>query len=236
MLDKNGIPLYLQLKEKLLEEIKANYKTNDIIPPERKIEEKYQVSRITVRKAIEELEKENVLEKKQGKGTFVKEKKISYDANFVGSLTQRLAKQKRILATDSISFELIKDKHFVKDLLQCNEVLCIKRARSLDGLPFALMFNYFDISLVPNIEKNFKKGSLYAFLKKEYKLEIFSAQETIEAISSSKSQALKLKIKEGFPLLSLQRLSFDKNKKPIEFSKLIIKSDMYQHKVTLTKE
>ncbi len=232
MLNKNGIPLYLQLKQKLLEDIKKNYKENDVIPPEGQLEEKYKVSRITVRKAIEELQKDNIVEKKQGKGTFVKEKKISYDANFVGSLTQRLAKEKKDLSTESISFEIIKKDHFVKDLLSCDEILCVKRTRFLEGVPFALMYNYFNASLVPKLQENFEKGSLYAFLKQEYKLEIFSAQETIEAIVSSKKQAKKLNVKKGFPLLLLKRLSFDENDKAIEFSKLIIKSDMYKHKVT----
>ncbi len=236
MLNKNGIPLYLQLKQKLLEDIQSNYKVNDIIPAEGKIEEKYKVSRITVRKAIEELEKANIVEKKQGKGTFVKGKKISYDANFVGSLTQRLAKQKRKLTTKDVSFEIIEEKHFVKDILKCDTILCLKRTRYLDGIPFALMYNYFDMNLVENLQEDFKEGSLYAFLKKEYKLEIFSAQETIEAIASSKEQAKKLEIKENFPLLSLQRISFDKNDSVIEFSKIMIKSDMYQHKILLTKE
>ena len=76
MFAKNGIPLYIQLKETLLEDIKLNYKVNDIIPAEGKLERKYEVSRITVRKAIEELEKDNIVVKKQGKGTFVQEQKI----------------------------------------------------------------------------------------------------------------------------------------------------------------
>ncbi|PID48365.1 MAG: GntR family transcriptional regulator [Proteobacteria bacterium] len=236
MLKNNGVPLYLQLKEKLLQDIRKNYKVNDIIPPEGQLEKLYKVSRITVRKAIDELQRENIVEKKQGKGTFVREQKVSYDANFVGSLTQRLAKQNQNLTTNSIDFEIISKEHFIKDLLKCERILCLKRSRYLHGKPFALMYNYFDINLVPNLEKNFHQGSLYAFLKERYNFEIFSAKETIEAIEASKKQALKLDAKKGFPLLSLQRLSFDSEKKPIEFSQLIIRSDMYQHKISLIKE
>ena len=70
MFAKNGIPLYLQLKEKLLEDIKLNYKVNDIIPAEGKLEKKYEVSRITVRKAIEELEEIKQLASKDGINDF----------------------------------------------------------------------------------------------------------------------------------------------------------------------
>ena len=238
MFAKNGIPLYIQLKEKLLEDIKLNYKVNDIIPAEGKLEKKYEVSRITVRKAIEELEKDNIVVKKQGKGTFVQEQKILYDANSIGSLTQRLSKQKHLLTTKSISFEIIEkeEEHFVKDMLNCDKLLCIRRTRLLDEVPFALMINYFDVNTVPDIDKKLNLESLYAFLKEEYNIEFYNAEEIVEAKAADTSEAEKLNIKEGSPLLSLKRLSFDKNNYPIEYSNLVIKADMYKHKIILSND
>ncbi|WP_072681152.1 GntR family transcriptional regulator [Arcobacter sp. LA11] len=238
MFAKNGIPLYLQLKEKLLEDIKLNYKVNDIIPAEGKLEKKYEVSRITVRKAIEELEKDNVVIKKQGKGTYVQEQKILYDANSIGSLTQRLSKQKHLLTTKSISFEIIEkeEEHFVKDMLNCDKLLCIRRTRLLDEVPFALMINYFDVNTVPDIDKKLNLESLYAFLKEEYNIEFYNAEEIVEAKAANESESEKLNIKEGSPLLSLKRLSYDKNNKPIEYSNLVIKADMYKHKIILSND
>ena len=233
MLNKKGIPLYIQLKEELLKDIKNNYKAGDIIPPEGKIEKQYEVSRITVRKAIEELERDKVLEKKQGKGTFVLDQKILYDANSIGSLTQRLSKQNHKLETKSIEFEIIEDKHYVKDLLLCKKLLCIKRLRLLNGIPFALMFNYMDYEKVPNIEKDFKIESLYSYLKDKYQIEFYNAEETVEAKAPSKEEALDLEIKDSTPLLSLHRLSFDKEENPVEYSDVRIKADMYKHKISL---
>jgi len=236
LFNKNGIPLYTQLKNKLLKDIKENYKVGDMIPAEIKLEKQYEVSRITVRKAIEVLEKDNVLERKQGKGTFVKAHKILYDANSIGSLTQRLSKQKDILKTQSIEFEIIEGKHYVKDLLKCTKLLCIKRARLLNNVPFALMYNYLDLDNVPHLEKNFKIESLYTFLKEEYKIEFYNAEETVEAINASKEEALKLDIKERDALLSLHRLSFDKYNNPVEYSDILIKANMYKHKITLSND
>lgn len=236
MFAKNGIPLYIQLKNKLLKDIRENYKPNDIIPAEGEIEKLYNVSRITVRRAIEELGKEGVLVKKQGKGTFVREQKILYDANSIGSLTQRLKKQNHHLSTSSIEFEIITGEHMVKELLNCSTLLCIKRFRLLDDVPFALMLNYFDINTVPNLQTNFKIESLYTFLKEEYALEFFSAEETVGAKGASKEEAQKLCIEEKHPLLSLHRLSFDRNDKAVEFSDILIKADMYKHKIMLSHE
>ena len=238
MFEKNGIPLYIQLKNKLLEDIEKNYKPNDLIPPEGKLEVEYKVSRITVRKAIEELEKEDIVVKKQGKGTYVKEKTVLYDANMITSLTQRLEKQNRILTTKSKSFEIIEEDkdHFVKELLLSNTLLCMKRTRILEGTPFALMINYFDINKVPNLQENFNQESLYAFIKEQYNIELYSSDETVEALAANTFQAEQLEIEVGMPLLSLKRLSYDKNGIPMEFSHLLIKANMYKHQIKLVND
>jgi len=236
LFSRNGIPLYIQLKEKLLKDIKKNYKPGDIIPTEAKLEKEYEVSRITVRKAIEQLENDNIIEKKQGKGTFVKEQKILYDANSIGSLTQRLSKQNHQLTTKSIEYEIIEGEHYVKDLLKCDTLLCIKRFRVLNDVPFALMLNYLDIQKVPNLEKNFNNESLYSFLKNEYEIEFYNAEETVEAKDASREESLKLGIKEESSLLSLHRLSFDKDNNPVEYSDIVIKANMYKHKIILSND
>ena len=228
------MPLYLQLKEKILEDIKSNYSAGDIIPAEGKLEEQYKVSRITVRKAIEELERDNVVIKKQGRGTFVQEQKILYDANSLGSLTQRLTQQNHQLTTKSISFEIIKGDHYVKDLLTCNTLLCIRRTKLLDDIPFALMINYFDVEMVPDIDKKLNLESLYSFIKEEYNIEFDHAEETVEAKAATAIEAQKLGIEEKSPLLSMYRLSYAKNSKAIEYSNVIIKADMYKHKIILS--
>jgi DNA-binding GntR family transcriptional regulator len=235
---KNGIPLYVQLKEKLKIDIKNNYNPNDRIPSEGDLVDKYHVSRITVRKAIEVLESENIVEKRHGYGTFVKEKTVTYDANIIGSLTQRLKKQNRVLTTKTKSFEIIeKDEvHFAKELLGCDTLLVMKRTRLLEGEPFALMTNYFDVNSVPDLAKKFNLESLYSFIKEEYGIILHSSEETIESVAADAFQAEQLEIEVGKPLLSLKRLSYNDNEKPIEYSHLLLKANMYKHKIKLVNE
>lgn len=73
MLEQNIIkPLYQQLMDAIIENIKnGTYKAGDKLPTETELEATYNVSRITVRRAVKELCDKNILEKKQGKGTFV---------------------------------------------------------------------------------------------------------------------------------------------------------------------
>jgi DNA-binding GntR family transcriptional regulator len=231
---KNGIPLYHQLKEYLLKSIETEYQAGDLLPSEGEIEKKYQVSRITVRKAIEELARDGIVIKKQGKGTYVMDQKVLYDANIIGSLTQRLSKENRHLETRTIEYILLTDEHHVKEMLGCTKLLCIKRFRVLDENPFAIMHNYICADRVPDIEKRFTIESLYTLYREAYGIVFSQAEETVEARAATREQARLLEIEENAPLLSLQRLSFDRTARPIEFSDILIKSNMYKHKILLS--
>ncbi len=233
MFSKNGIPLYYQLKEYLLQEIKEHYTAGDMLPSEGEIEAQYGVSRITVRKAIEELAREGIVVKKQGKGTFVQEQKILYEANVIGSLTQRLEKQNHNLQTRSIEYIKITEAHHVKELLHCDTLLCIKRYRTLDGLPFAMMLNYIDSEKVPDLHKHFTIESLYSFYTQQYGITFHYAEETVEAKAATTEHTKQLSLPPHMPLLSLKRLSYDQTHQPVEYSDIVIRSDMYQHKIIL---
>ena len=236
MFEKSGVPLYVQLKDKLLDMIRQQYSPGDLLPPESALIKQYKVSRITVRKAIEELEKEDILVKKQGKGTFVKEQKVIFNANFIGSLTQRLAKQNRQLQTSSLAYTTITRDHPVLSTLQCDKVLQIKRVRVLDGIPFAIMVNYLVEARVPDLRERFTTRALYAFLLDTYGIQLHHATETIEAKGASPEEADLLHVPEGFPLLRLHKLSYDADNHPVELSDIVLRSDMYKHQIRLSME
>lgn len=93
------VPLYKQLKDLLLQEIKEGiYKANQKIPTELELSEKYQISRMTVRKALAELVEEGVLAKKQGKGTFVQEEKMTEDLSSPNSFTNLCKRNGKVLS------------------------------------------------------------------------------------------------------------------------------------------
>ncbi len=234
MFENSGVPLYVQLKNKLLHDIKQRYAPGDLLPPESALIRTYNVSRITVRKAIEELAREDIVIKKQGKGTFVKEHKVVFDANYIGSLTQRLAQQKRKLETQNLTFTLLTKDHPALEMLRSKKVLRIERVRILEEVPFAIMTNYIVESLVPDLEEKFTNQSLYSLLSKEYGIQLHHAVETIEAKGADEREATLLKIEKGFPLLSLHKLSYDAHDTPIEFSDVVLRSDMYTHQIRLS--
>lgn len=119
MLDKSSaVPLYQQLKEILQKKIENEMKPGDALPTEPEIEEKYKVSRMTVRRAIDELVIDGLVYKKQGKGTFVREAKIVHDVEKVTSLTEEM--QERGMPLETIATDIstiVPSKKYVKNLI-----------------------------------------------------------------------------------------------------------------------
>ncbi|MHB8065442.1 MAG: GntR family transcriptional regulator, partial [Ruminiclostridium sp.] len=92
LLDKSQpIPLYYQVKENLMEKIKNKYfQVGDLIPSESELQAMYDVSRITIRRAIQELVQEGYLFTQQGKGTFVSKPKASQELNLISSWAETM--------------------------------------------------------------------------------------------------------------------------------------------------
>ena len=104
------VPLYKQLKDLLLQEIKEGiYKANQKIPTELELSEKYQISRMTVRKALAELVEEGVLAKKQGKGTIVNVSSVAASKGHINRPAYSASKGAVTAMTRSMALELCHD-------------------------------------------------------------------------------------------------------------------------------
>lgn len=132
---------------------------------------KHDVSRITIRKAIDSLVTEGYVEKIQGKGTFVKSTKIVQDAGSITSWTEEMhLKGKKPDTVKQHIYEVNPSLKMKRKLhLQPNEkIICVERIRLADGEPLALMFNYLREKYIPGfLENGFTRESLYEELEKK---------------------------------------------------------------------
>ena len=159
------VPLYKQLKDLLLQEIKEGiYKANQKIPTELELSEKYQISRMTVRKALAELVEEGVLAKKQGKGTFVCTPKIDVRSpNF----TMMCVTNHKVPSSKII--KIVKQPASERDIRELNlvpdeEVIYLLRLLFADGEPVMVEHNFFPERFSKLLETDLEDTSLYAFL------------------------------------------------------------------------
>lgn len=234
MVDKNSpIPLYYQVKEKIKEDIKNGiYKSNEKLPTEKEFENLFQVSRITIRKAIEDLVSEGVLIKRRGAGTIVqKEKVVDQMLNLLGFTEKMEAKD--FTVTSQVLYSAIEPAdHRIASELELTEeesVLVIKRLRLIDGMPLGVFTTYIPAILGISIEEDFSK-SLFKIYDK-YNIAPYCSDRTISAILLDKYNANLLESKKGQPALQLHFITFDNDYRPIECVDGVCRGDIYSYKM-----
>jgi GntR family transcriptional regulator len=239
MLDRQSpVPLYRQLEELLRRWIEAgDYKPGDLLPPEPDLESRFGVSRITVRQAIAELVQQGLLERERGKGTFVREPKITQKLNQITSWAETIQAIGMSPRTLEIEIEKVQAPAWVERLMPSSlgePVVKITRVRYANDEPMCIMTNYIKSAIVPGLKQEGLIGeSLYETLESRYNLILSHAEETVEAALANKLSAAKLKIDEGSPLLVVTRVTFFQNNEPFEVVKAFSRADRYQYSATL---
>jgi len=215
-------PLYQQIKALITQGLESGeWKPGEMIPSEVELAARYKVSQGTVRKAIDELAADNLLVRRQGKGTFV----ATHNENHVqfrflrllpedGDLhphVSRLLECRRLRAPAEIARQL--------DLKPADPVVCIKRLLQFDGettvfdeiwLPGAVFRGLTAERLADY------KGPLYAMFETEFGTRMIRASEKIRAVGADDEVAELLGVAPGSPLLSVERVSYTYGDRPVE--------------------
>lgn len=238
MLDrKSKTPLYKQLKEALLEHIETNLKEGDALPIEAEIEKLYGVSRITVRKTIEELARDGVVVKTQGRGTFVQSKNIIQKAGNITSWTEEMRLRGKSTETKNVLMTEIEPSRKISQelgLTKGEKVICLKRLRCADGEPITILINYFRSKFVPGfLEKGLHKESLYEVLEEDYGIQLERAHERVRARIANDLEALELGISPDSAILHITRVSYLPDGTPFELVEMSNRSDRYEYDIDL---
>lgn len=237
-LDKNShIPLYHQLKEKLLEMIINDYSEGDMLPIESEIEKMFGVSRMTVRSAVNGLVEDGYLEKYQGKGTFIKKVKITHELMTITSWTDEMRERGLEPKTINTEISVITPPKKLMQLLNVSnkeKIIKISRNRYANNEPMCIMTNYLIEKYVPNLEK---KGliyeSLYKTIKELYDVSFKFTEATVEAREATEYEAEVLGIDEWSPVLTITTVSYINPDIPCEVVNIVSRADRYQYKNTI---
>ncbi len=206
-------PLFEQVKEDISSKIKSGiYASGSKIPTELDLIKEYNVSRITIRRAIDDLCKLGVLIKRQGKGTFVQEKKIfrkiEHNTSFSdscranGMVPSASVIIRKVLTPDSKGIPAHNE-------LKNDSVIYIQRVRSADDIPIMLENNYYPCSKYSFLLTDNLDGALYDVLKK-HNIRLGCSQNSyIDALKASSEQAALLSISPGDPLFFLYTELYD---------------------------
>ena len=228
-------PLYQQIKSLILRSLEGGeWKPGDVIPSEQELATRFKVSQGTVRKAIDELAADNLLVRRQGKGTFVAthaERHIQYrflrlqsDSEDAVATQRTIIECKRQRASAEVARLL--------GIRSGDTVVCVRRVLKFQGQPVILE----DIWLPGTPFKGLssegltaEQGPMYAFFEREFGVRMVRATEKIKAIAATSETAHLLNLQPGHPLLSVERVAYTYNDVPMELRRGLYQTEAHHY-------
>ncbi len=238
----NIIPKYFQLANILREKIQnGEFEPQDAIPSERQLEEQYNLSRPTIRQAIDLLERQGFLYRIHGKGTFVSPPKLQKGMLELTSFSEDMRNRGLEPGQQILDFGYVLPNTKIVQQLGLSgtdiKVLRIRRIRLGNEEPIGLQDSYLVLNPGQTItrEEIEREGSIYAILQDKFGLFPTEADETLEVTLATPEEAELLQIPVGSPLLLNERTLWSQDRKAIEFVSILYRGDRYKYFVRLTR-
>ena len=215
-------PLYRQIKALMTRSLQQSvWRPGEAIPSEMELAARFKVSQGTVRKAIDEMATENLLVRRQGKGTFVAthaEERVQFrflrltpDDGHAGGMQRRLIDCRRQRAPAEVAQAL--------QMRASDNAIRVRRLLSFREVPVVLDDIWLPASLFKGLTAerlSDYRGPMYGLFESEFGVRMIRAEEQIRALAADAAAAQLLSIKVASPLLSVERLSFTYGDKPVE--------------------
>ncbi|MGY3717723.1 GntR family transcriptional regulator [Sutcliffiella cohnii] len=235
---RSPLPIYYQLEtyiKNLIESGQLN--PGDSLPSEREYAERFEISRMTVRQAINSLVQSGLLYRKKGSGTYVAEKKLEQKLQGLTSFSEDMKNRGMKASSTIIKFEEIEATPLIANELRLKEsskIYEIMRVRHADDEPMAIEINYMLPTIVSGLTEDVLTKSTYAFFEASG-LYIEHATQIIETAKATNYQAQLLNINENDSLLLIQRKTYLQDGTPLEFVKSYYRGDRYKFVVTIDR-
>lgn len=218
-------PVYIRIQDDLAARISAGeYPAGSRIPSESALAERYGVTRMTVRQAVDGLVFNGVVSRRQGSGTYVVQvPTVHRPLNRLTGFTEDVRNQGHVTSTSELSRSQKEPPDDVRDFLQLDEgahTVRLERLRYLDDEPVALHQVWLPLSLAPDLAREpLPRHSLYAVLEEDYGIRLGHARQRITAVAAEAWHAKHLAVPIAAPLLLAQRQTFDDTNRPVEYVK-----------------
>lgn len=232
------LPLHYQIFEDIKSKIlNKELMEGEMLPSEVELQKLYEVSRITIRRAIQDLEFEGLVKKYQGKGTFVSTIKHNYDLRRLTSFSEDVKKYGEISSSIIRDFKIIKADFKLAsalDIFEGDEVFYLERIRLSGDTAVGLHKAYIKKTNQFTLERaEFNEStSLYETLESKG-VHLKHANELLEAQMPDDEIRVCLGMKESVPIFYKERITYDLHDAPVEYVEMFYRSDMYQYRVTL---
>jgi GntR family transcriptional regulator len=223
--------LYARIEETIAAEItQGEYRPGDQLPTEDELLQRFQVSRITVRRAIQNLVSRGLLEIRRGLGTFIRSPRIEAELTKLTGFVEDMNAAGRKATARVISQGVVAASARAAERLQLangTKVMQIKRVRLAGGIPISFDETYLPLPLGKQIVRNdLRLHPIFSLLEEEYGVPLVEADYELEAVIATKSVADALQVRVGSPIFQIERTSMTTGNHPVDYEVLSYRGDI----------
>ncbi len=236
MADANKNTRHAQISQHLRDAIEKNvYAPKEKLPSEKELAVQFKVSRITVRRALQTLENENLIRRSQGLGSFVCDAKAGQPALDLTDFAEDMARAGRKATSKVLTKKLVPASEKVCLALKVKKgtkVLELTRLRLADEKPIAIDKTYLPVFYAQLIEgEDLENETIYEILETKYGITIQRGCIKIKAVSLEKEWSEHLHTSKGDPTLQVERVSYTIQEKPVYYQIRFNRSDKIQYEL-----
>jgi len=233
--------LYAQIKAQLRSRIlDGSYAPHSKMPSEHALCERFKVSRITVRQALGDLQKEGLIFKIHGKGTFVSQPKAFQNVTSLQGFAEAMSSMGYEIVNQLRSFRIIEADRHIAGRLQLAEgarVAEIHRVRLLNRAPVSLEITYVPEVLGKRLANaDLVTRDIFLILENDCGVPLGHADVAIDAILADEDIAAALQVEEGSPALRIERLTHSADGTPIDYEYLYFRGDAFQYRLRIDRD
>jgi GntR family transcriptional regulator len=233
--------LYARVETVLAGEITdGNLKIGDQLPTEDSLITRFGVSRITVRRAIQNLVNRGLVEIRRGKGTFIASPKITQDLKELSGFVEDMhvlgrKPTARVISKEIVTANATVARHLA--LTRGERVVRIRRVRLADGVPLSFDETYLPLEIGKKIiTNNLKVEPIFSLLERKYDVPLIEAEYKLDAVAAEHEVARALKVKARSPIFRIERTSYSTGSRPVDYETLYYRGDLVQFVTRLVRK
>lgn len=240
MAGNSPLPLYVQIRDSLRRQIlEGHYQVHERLPSENAMMKSFGVSRITIRQALRDLHNEGLVFSAQGKGTFVSKPKAVQNVQRLEGFGEAMGAQGYEASARVLSIRQLKAPKAVVaalDLHLGDEVVEVKRVRYLNREPVCVENSYFPMDVGRQMFGLDLSGDIFPMLENLFDLPLGGADIGLDAILADDETQHYLNLKVGDALLRVERLTYNRDGRPIDFEYLCYRGDSFKYQFRIDRK
>ncbi|MGZ3239218.1 MAG: GntR family transcriptional regulator [Burkholderiaceae bacterium] len=240
-INSSPVPLYTQVKESLREHIlNGQYQAHTQLPAESELSNIFSVSRITVRQALSDLQKEGMIFKIPGKGTFVSKPKAIQALTRLEGLSEAMSRNGHEIFNQVMSHVTVAASSEVAQHLRLSAgapVTEIKRIRHFNREPLSVETTYLPENIGDRLRgEDLATRDIFLILENDFGIALGHADLQVDATVSDATLSQALRVAQGSALLRIERLTHTADGVPLDFEYLHFRGDAFQYRLQVSRQ